>query len=167
MGKLWMLATFSKCKAHWCPRELVGGLVADIETRGGETIDVKEVDGPGLDLPGMICTKRHWEDFEVDGLEISFPSTDLGVFHRLLEDAPVRRFSNGTEYHKIHTWNACVIFTPAQRSILLGLMMERLPAAQAQADKEDQEFHDALNRINKDKLRVVSVRLTAPPKDRN
>jgi len=168
----WAVVVFGGYKAHFCPSELVGDLIADIESRGGETMEVKETDKGGADLPGIVAVNRPWEDIAIGGFKLGFPSQDFEHFMGELESSPVRRFASGREYHKIHGWLHCVVLTPEQRGTVLKTMGEMLPVARERAEEANKEFLKVMDRANEGRLRVVSwrefaLRGTVPPKDRN
>jgi hypothetical protein len=170
----WAFVLFGGYKAHFCPSNLVGDLVADIEGRGGETIEVKQVDQGGADLPGIVLAHRSWEDIDLGGFKLGFPTQDFEHFVAELERSSIRKFSSGKEYHKIHGWMHCVILTPEQRTTVLKAMAEMLPDVRKRAEEEDRLFLEAMERVNKDKPRAFSwreaqirgeaMRVTIPPK---
>ena len=167
----WVCVLFTGFKAHFCPRDLVGGLIADIESRDGETNKVEEVSEGAIDLPGIVMADRPWEVLEVCGLRLSIPSQDFEHFMAKLETAPERRFANGAKYHKIHGWLQCVVFTPEQRETALRAMNKMLPEARKRCDDADKEFLKRMDKVNEGRLRAVSWRECAlrgnAPKDKN
>jgi hypothetical protein len=168
----WALVLFEGYKTHFCPSELVGDLIADIGARGGNAYELQETDTGGADLPGIVAADRHWEDILVDGFKLGFPSQDFEYFMAELGSSPVRKFANGREYHKIHGWLHCIVLTPEQQAFVLKAMVEMLPEVRQRAEEENKRFLEAIDRANKDRLRVVSwreqaLRGTVPPKDRN
>ncbi len=154
----WACVTFDGFKTHFVPSELAGDLVADIEGRGGRTMEVMETDHGGADLPGMVSAGRPWEDIQLGGFKLGFPSTDLEHFLGELTRSPVRRFASGREYHKIHGWLHCVVLTPEQRVAAMEAMEAILPEVRRRAEEEDKKLERALERINADKVRVVRPR---------
>jgi len=170
----WAVVLFAGYKTHFCPSELAGDLIADIEARGGETVEMKETKEGRADLPGIVSTNRVWEDIEIGEFKLGFPSLDFEYFMEELGRTPLRKFGSGKEYYKIHGWLHCVVLTPEQRIAVLAKMAEMLPDVRKHAEKEDKEFLEAMEQINKGKLRVVScreaelrgeaMRVTIPPK---
>jgi len=118
----WACVMFDGFKAHFCPEELVADLIADIEGRGGTVMLVEESKEGGADLPGIILANRKWVDIPLGEFKLCFPAQDFEHFMAELEGSPVRRFSNGREYHKIHGGYHCVVMTPAQRAVTLEVM---------------------------------------------
>lgn len=168
----WALVLFEGYKTHFCPSDLTGDLIADIGTRGGNVYELKETDEGGADLPGIVAVNRHWENILIDGFKLGFPSQDFEHFMAELESSPVRKFASGREYHKIHGWLHCIVLTPEQRIFVLKAMVEMLPMVRQRAEEENKRFLEAIDRANKDRLRVASwreraLRGTVPPKDRN
>lgn len=145
-------------KAHFCPSGLAGGLIADLAARGAEgEPETKGVLQGLIDLPGMIMTDRPLEEIEIDGFTLKIPSQDFAYFvDELANKAPLRKFADGREYHKIHGWMVCVVMTPAQRDAVLARMAELLPEARKRSDEADEEFSRRLAEINKDKVRGSS-----------
>lgn len=170
----WALIQFDGFKFHFCPSELAGDLIADIEARGGPALKLEGVDHGVIDLPGIVLANRSWEDIQIGGFTLGFPSQDFEHFMAELEYSPVRKFTSGREYHKIHGWLHCVVLTPEQRKAVLKVMAEMLPEACKRAEEENRLFLEAMDRVNKDKLRAASwreaklrgeaLRFTIPPK---
>jgi hypothetical protein len=168
----WAAILFEGYKTHFCSSELVGDLVADIESRGGVTDKVKEVVTSGADLPGIVLVNSPWEEIALNNFKLCFPTQDFEHFMMELESSPLRKFSSGREYHKIHGWIHCIVFTPEQRVAVLKTMEEMLPEVRAKREEVDKEFLRAMEKVNEDKLcamswREFALRATVPPKDRN
>lgn len=156
-------------KAHLCPRELVGDLIADIELRGGETGETRGTSQGLIDLSGMIMKNRPLEEIDLGGFKLIIPSQDFAHFLAKLEQVTIRKFAGGKEYFKIRGWMVCVVFTPAQRLDALRIMETLLPDATRRCEEADTEFERRLGEINKDKVRVVSPKMSkiSVPKDNN
>jgi hypothetical protein len=156
----WVRVMSGGFKTHFCPSGMAGALIADLAARGAE--GEAKTDGvlEGLiDLPGMIMMDRPLERIEIDGFTLIIPSQDFTYFvDELANKAPVRKFADGQEYHKIHGWMVCVVMTPAQRQAVLEKMDELLPEASRRGDEADDEFSRRMSEINKDGVKVVSMR---------
>lgn len=168
----WACILFGGFKAHFCPSDMAGDLIADIAVRGGEAMEVRETAEGWIDLPGIVLAKRSWEDIMVGGFKLGFPSQDFEHFMAVLGTAPERRFASGREYHKIHGWLQCVVLAPEQRAAVLKAMARILPEARLRAEEENRSFLEAMDRVNEGRVRAVSwreaaLRGTMPPKDRN
>jgi hypothetical protein len=163
-------------KAHYCPQSLVGGLVSDIESRGGSVSEVKEINEGGMDLPGMIMSDRPWEDLMIGDFKFSVPSQDFEYILDELQRVETRKFSDGQEYFKIHGSYQCLVLTPEQRDTLLETMYDMLPDVRKRSEEADEEFSRRLALARDRGAKVISardkkdprvVRVTDPPKDNN
>lgn len=156
----WVRVMMGGYKTHFCPSGMTAGLIADLTARGAE--GSPQTDGvlQGLiDLPGMIMQDRPLERIEIDGFTLIVPSQDFTYFmDELANKAPLRKFADGQEYHKIHGWMVCVVMTPAQRERVLARMEELLPEAKKRGDEADEEFSRRIAEINKGGTKVVSWR---------
>lgn len=170
--------TSSGFKAHYCPRSLVGGLVADIEARGGSASKVEEATEGGMDLPGMCMADRPWENMMIGDFKFSVPSQDFEYFLSELDRVTVRKFSDGQEYFKIHGNYHCLVLTPEQREELLNTMYNMVRDVRKRAEEADEEFTRRIAKINEKSsgAKVVScrdpkapgvVRVPEPKKDNN
>jgi hypothetical protein len=120
-----------------------------------ETIEV------AVDHPGMVAADRTWQDVEIQGLTISFPSTDFGSFLAELEESSPEIAPGGIECYKIRGWLAGVILLPDMREQLIEKMSEMYPAVEIIADKENAEFMRRMREINRDGVKVISGRALA------
>lgn len=168
--------TFYNYKGHYCPTNLLGGLIVDIETRGGELRQIEEIIEGTMDLPGMCMIDRPWEDLMIGDFKFSIPSQDFECILSELERVVVRRFSNGQEYFKIHGNYHCLVLTPTQRNSLLQIMHEMLDDVRRRAEEADEEISRRIAWINKrTKTGIISkmdknvpvIRISNPPKDNN
>jgi hypothetical protein len=145
-------------KAHYCPSVLAAALLADAASRNSAASEVKETAEGWIELPGMCMVDRPIEEIETGGFRLCIPTQDFAHFGARLMDAPVRKFADGKEYHKIHGWHSCIVFTPEQREEVLAKMDGMLDAVQKRAEEADEEFSRRMAQINKDGPRVISAR---------
>lgn len=165
-----------QCKTHYCPRELVGGLVSDLEARGHSAKEVEEASKGGIDLPGMAMMDAPWEDIMIGEFKFSVPTLDFEYILQELMKVEVRKFSDGQEYFKIHGNFHCLVLTPDQRNELLDKMCNMLDEVTKRADEASEEFSRRLARMNKGRTRFIShrdkndpyvARIPESPKDNN
>lgn len=139
--ELWAIAKFSDgFKCHYCPRWLIGGLVADITGRGGEFISAEPVTSGFIDLPGMVMADRPIESIRIDTFTLEIPSQDFDHFFDRLSKSPVRRFSDGSRYYKLHSWMMCVVLSTEQGALLVREMRLMAADVRKRADSADTEF---------------------------
>lgn len=142
-------------KAHYCPAALVGGLVADLEARDAGVKGVENAVSGSIDLPGMAMADRPWEKVMIGEFVLSVPSQDFAIILERLRDAPIRRFADGSEYHKVHGWLHCLVVSPEQRDELISAMEEKAPEAEKRADEAAAEFGKRMeNVVNRPDVRV-------------
>ncbi len=154
---LWVATRFGNLKWHYGPKRLAHGLLEE----GGadiENVEMRPADEGLIDLPGMIMMDRSYQKIKVDTFRLVIPTEDFEHFYDELVVAPLRKFKTGEEYHKLHGWVACVMFTPQQHEALGDVMEEMLPDVRHVAEKEAREFSRRIAQINRDDVKVVAAK---------
>jgi hypothetical protein len=100
-----------------------------------------------MDLPGMLMLNRKVREVEVDGLFICMPSQDWTNLLARFKLEKVRRFSDGTEYYKIHDRYYCLVLTVGQRNSLVAQMEAQKADADAEGEEDDRRFVEALDKV--------------------
>lgn len=109
-------------------------VINDLENRGSPLLHCEDTTETILDCPGMILANRPWSNFEIDGLKLGIACENVSYF--LSYGA---RLKDRGGYFKWHSWNHCLVLSPAQHFILLGKIETELPSA----EKRDEEFYNA------------------------
>ena len=143
-------------KWHYCMKRLAYELIEDVGIDEETNVEMKPTDEGLIDLPGMIMIDRSYQNIKIDTFRLVIPTEDFEFFHEKLTEAPVRRFRSGDEYHKIHGWNTCAMFTRDQREMLVEAMAESLPEVRAAAEAESIEFSRRMTKIRENGGNVVS-----------
>ena len=145
---LWVALRLKTLKWHYCMKRLAYELIEEVGIDEKTVVEMQPTDQGYIDNPGMVLMDRSYQNIKIDTFKLVIPTEDFEYFHDRLRDAPVRRFRNGDEYHKIHGWQACAIFTRDQRETLVDAMAEILPDVRMTAEQESLEFSRRLNRAN-------------------
>jgi len=156
-------------KTHFCPKALMGGLLADIATRGDSEREVRGTNKGAIDLPGMCMANRPWEKMMIGDFEFSVPTQDFDIILGKLERAPLRKFADGQEYHKVHGAYHCLVVTPEQRDALLDVMLGMMSDVRKRSDDADEEMGERIKKLNEHPNIDVGkrIRIPEPPKDNN
>lgn len=158
-GKLWAFFWISGWKIHFCPAWLLEELEQDARGRDHNAIiEVKGTDDISWDPGGMMMMGRSYQKLKIDTATLTVASIDFDMFLGELEQAPLRKFSNGKEYYKIHGWLSCTVFTPEQRSELLETCRKMAPGVAEIARVEHEQFIRALDEINSNGPKIISAR---------
>ena len=72
--------------------------------------------------------------------KFSVPTQDFEIFLDKLRHAPLRKFSDGQEYFKIHGFYHCLVLMPDQKDRLLGLMNSMAAEVSRKADRADRDL---------------------------
>lgn len=121
-------------KAHVAPAGLVRPLLNELASRGHNTkTEPQSITHAGMDQPGMVYVDRPWEGFRLPGLVLRLPSEDVTSFYQRIEQLEVRRFANGQEYFKLHSWMNCVVLRPTHKIALEVQLKKRMVSAEARA----------------------------------
>lgn len=152
----WQFVMVTSFKGHIVPEHMTSLLVSDLLNREVEEgtgpiciDDLKDIDNAGMDLPGMVSMDRTWETIDVDGLKFEIPSQDFSHFYHRFKTAPLRSFSDGTPYHKVHSWINCIVVSPEQLVHILRKMEEMLPAANWRGEIDDRNIDEAKRALEK------------------
>ena len=154
----WLLYVTGGWKPHWCPIELLAGLMQDAGAHGKPQGFFEPAHHGVVDLPGMIMADRTYQDFDLGGFTLSIPTEDIEHYYDKIRYNPLRTFGDGKEYYKIHGWLHCVVLTPSQRKELIGMIEVVLPAARKQSKIEKEEFRRRIAKINSGGTRVMSFK---------
>lgn len=145
----WVFLHVEGFKIHICPRQLFDEVYDDLITRGGgEVYSVQGTEEMGWDPGGMIMQDRTYQEVKIDSGRLWVASQDFSAFVARLERMPLRTFSNGKKYYKIHGWLHCLVFTPEQRDLVLAWAKKLLPDVEKIAEQEDKEFEKRIVKIN-------------------
>lgn len=128
----WKFLFVTGYKPHYCHPDLHEDLKDDLLSRGDvpdaecdEELSSRLDEKSWCDQSGMVLMDE--PNYSADCGDGDIWETRVRCFdhylHRL-EDLEPRRFASGKEYYKIHGWMQCVVFTPAQRDVLLAKMRE-------------------------------------------
>ena len=156
MKWFWLMDSSGRCKSHALPETLSAAIIDDLQGRDF-LIDytTKETEEFCIDMPGMCMVDRSYHTFEIDGVSISIPSSEVSIFHEKLGRRE-ERIADGKPYYKLHGWLCCIVFTPDQREQMLSAMLAALPECEAIESAENAEFNSRMDKINKDKVRVIT-----------
>lgn len=125
----WKWLMFEGAIPHMVPNELVDVIVADLERRGCPLEEKREGTHLFIDQPGMVCTTRPNEEFELRGLDLEIPSEDFGDFLGQLAELKLR----DGQYYKLHGFHRCIVLTPALKDELQLRLAQLYPTAEARA----------------------------------
>ncbi len=129
----WRWVKFDGAKPHMVPLDLYDDIVRDLESRGCPLSEAKTSDRMTIDMPGMVCVDRPWEEFDLDGLRLEVPSEDVSMFLSLCRGLSERVTHTGRSYRKLHGFLRCLVLTPAQLEELTELLGVREYEAEARA----------------------------------
>ena len=153
---LWVAVRLKNLKWHYCMKRLAYELIEDVGVDDGTEVEMQPVNEGLIDNPGMIMADRSYQNIKIDTFRLVIPTEDFEYFYDKLCEAPTRRFRSGDEYHKIHGWLACVMFTRDQREMIVEAMKEIIPEVRLAAEEEILEFNKRLLRVRENGGRVVS-----------
>lgn len=153
---LWVMVRLRNLKWHYCTKTMAYELIEEVGVDEDTVVDMEPRNEGLIDLPGMVMTDRSYQTIKLDGFKLFIPTEDFEYFHGKLESSQLRRFRSGDEYHKLHGWNACAMFTGEQRDMIVTAMTQILPEVRETAEAESIEFSRRLSIINRDEVRVVS-----------
>lgn len=114
---------------HAVHTDRLQAVIDDLVARGcgaPQTVDLPEL---WLDMPGMVSTKRPWEDFALEGLELHIPSEDVATFFLKLQTLKVRT----GDYFKLKGFHRALVVSTEQRDLLIAMMSARLAVAEQRA----------------------------------
>ncbi len=157
---LWVAVKLKNLKWHYCMKRLAYELIEEIGVDEETTVEMQPTTEGFIDNPGIIMADRSYQNIKIDTFKLVIPTEDFEYFHGKLKEAPVRRFRGGDEYHKIHGWLACAMFTRDQQEMLVEAMGHILPEVRAAAEEEFLEFNRRLSRIRENGGRVASGKET-------
>lgn len=153
---LWVMVRLKNLKWHYCMKRLAYEFL-DEEGLDEETdLEMRPTNEGLIDLPGMVMMDRSYRDIKIDTFKLVIPTEDFEYFYDRLKEAPRRRFRGGAEYHKVHGWQACAVFTPEQQEMVVEAMGEILPEVREDAVAETLEFTRRLAKLREQN--VVSIR---------
>lgn len=144
--RIWQRICFDKAKMHVVCKALAAEVIKDLAARDVSLQDMnakaEAIYGPNvktitecvIDLPGMVHCGRPLESFAFLGLALEIPSEDVTDFAAALDSSAERIFlGSGRSYFKLHSTFACLVLTPSQRRVLLGLLRARALFAEVRA----------------------------------
>lgn len=161
-ASVWFRFESLKGKWHFCPRELVLGLTYDLTSRGMDDLVIKPCAEGALDLPGIVCINRTWQDLNIEGIKFEVPTTDFAFFALALAKLPLRKFHDGVGYYKLHGWLHCLVLTELQRANLTIEMDRRLLDVKKQGDIEEDRLLEGIQKAV-DAGHIVSDRVAPTP----
>lgn len=134
----WHRIIFYGAVPHVASDELQQEVLDDLLARGATLREQKVIAEWGVDLPGVVRISRPFEEFDFEGSKVAIPSEDVGSFLIRLRNLPLRRFSNGKEFVKLHGFMVAVVFTPTQRDAF----RDELEKIVVGADKRVRDFDE-------------------------
>lgn len=152
----WVLFMSSGWKGHWCPAELLPGLMEDSSRRGHGMGSYEPAERGLIDLPGMVMVDRSIQTFDIGGFKLRIPTEDTEQFYFELRSNKERVFSDGRKYFKIHGWIHCVVMTPEQRLSLLREMETRMDDVKRITREETHEFQRRISQVNSGGVRIMT-----------
>ena len=142
-------------KSHALPETLSAAIIDDLKSRGLGEYTTKETEEFLIDMPGMCMVDRSYHTFEIDGVSIKMPSSEVDIFHEKLGRRE-ERIADGKPYYKLHGWRCCIVLTPSQKEQLLSEMTAALPECEAIESAENAEWNSRMDKINKDGTKVIT-----------
>ena len=161
----WVRAESQKGKWHFCPRELVDGLVLDLEPRGMDDIVLRPMEQAWLDLPGMVLANRLVRTLEMPDYRLLVADQNVEFFAARLAQHQAqgpRRFHDGREYFKVHGWRHCLVLDGRRLGELVVAFDRALPDAARIAAEESGRLTASLQRAV-DSGHFVSDRVRPTP----
>lgn len=125
----WHWMQFDGAIPHMVPTELRDVIIANLESRRYHLVEETPGMSMYIDMPGMIAVDRPDSTFDLDGLEISIPCEDVVDFIHKLKSLSLRE----ERYYKLHAFHRCIVLTPTQRDVMLQILEELYPQAEAEA----------------------------------
>lgn len=151
---LWVAVRLKNLKWHYCLKRLAYELIEEVGV--DEDVEMRPTNEGLIDLPGMVMTDRSYQNIKIDTFRLVIPTEDFEYFHDKLRESPVRRFRSGDEYHKVHGWMACAMFSPEQREMIVDAMADVLPDVRMAAEAEAVEFSRRLSVVRGKGVDVIS-----------
>jgi hypothetical protein len=150
----WTQIHLPEWKGHAVSKGLLPKLLQDYAGRGHGVAPVPEfiqdIAEMALDRPGMVSATRRWIDVPVEpGFQLSFPYQDAEYFLGELDRLPVRHFSDGMPYVKLHGWIHCVVLDMFQHGRVRDYLRAHLADIRAVAKEEGDRFDAAMADIEK------------------
>jgi len=153
---LWVMVKLKNLKWHYCMKRLAYELIEEIGVDEETQVEIQPTTEGLLDNPGMISMDRSYQNIRIDTFKLVIPTEDFEYFHDKLRDAPLRKFRNGDEYHKIHGWMTCAMFTRDQQEMMVQAMGEIMPDVRETAQQEAIEFSRRLAKLRDKGVPIVS-----------
>lgn len=154
----WLRIAFVDAITHVAPSSLVSSLVVEMAERGhpvenyetkyGREYAAKFGGNPApvskwaFDCGGMRHTDTPFETIDVDGLAVNIDCDAFPYVLRAVEDAKIRRFSDGAWYYKLKFWIHATVITVEQHDAIERAMQARVELANSRA----LAFSEALKR---------------------
>jgi hypothetical protein len=133
--------------------------VRDLYIDHGHRISDSKPETKGwIDLPGMIMGDRKIKDYDLGGFKLSMPYAEVRYYYEWLTSSiPAEEFKD-LKVYVIKGFISGVWFTESQRTKLLQLMQASMSEVDKIAKEEAEEFQRRLDKMNTDKVRVISVK---------
>lgn len=134
-----LIETWAADKARYAGREDV--VFAEVKQESSESFL--------LDIGGMMWAGRHEYKFDLQGLQIVVPATDVdvfsGVIENMLNNEPSERFKDGEPLYAVKSFRRTLVLPRAVLEELRTALRDRAPEASAIAAAENARLNEVVD----------------------
>lgn len=145
----WFHLMFKNAKSHSVPLHLVRRLIIDIEAQGSLLEWWKPSRIAVLDSGGMCWQGESEHTIQMGLLTIKTRVSDVSHFASEIRRLPLRYFTDGTPYYKMHSRYQCLVMKPGFKVKLERQLISATDSCEEQADAGIKELRRRIDAVEK------------------